>query len=141
MADYEFPTENWYTQEDEWVRIDQDRVVIGVTDYAQQLLGDVVFLEIPSPGDELKQGEPFGVIESVKAVSDLYAPVTGTVLEANTGLADNPELVNESCYESGWLLVLAPTDESEFENLMDARAYRSYVEEREGDEDDDAADA
>ena len=132
MADYEFPTENWYTQEDEWVRVDQDRVVIGVTDYAQQLLGDVVFLELPAPGDELKRGEPFGVIESVKAVSDLYAPVTGAVLEANTALTDNPELVNESCYDSGWLLALAPTDESEFENLLDARAYRSYVEEREG---------
>ena len=136
MADYEFPTENWYTQEDEWVRVDQDRVVIGVTDYAQQLLGDVVFLELPAPGDELKQGEPFGVIESVKAVSDLYAPVTGAVLEANTALTDNPEFVNESCYDSGWLLALAPTDESEFENLLDARAYRSYVEEREGGGDD-----
>lgn len=137
MADYEFPTENWYTQEDEWVRVDPDRVVIGVTDYAQQLLGDVVFLELPAPGDELKQGEPFGVIESVKAVSDLYAPVTGTVLETNTGLTESPELVNESCYDSGWILALAPTDESEFENLMDARAYRSYVEERDGDNEDD----
>ncbi len=138
MADYEFPTENWYTQEDEWVRVDEDRVVIGVTDYAQQQLGDVVFLELPEAGDELKRGEPFGVIESVKAVSDLYAPITGEVLEANAALADSPELVNESCYDSGWILAIAATDESEFEGLMDARAYRAYVEEREGDGGDDA---
>ena len=139
MADYEFPTENWYTQEDEWVRIDSDRVVIGVTDYAQQLLGDVVFLELPAAGHELKQGEPFGVIESVKAVSDLFAPITGEVLETNTALADSPELVNESCYDSGWILAIAPSDESEFENLMDARAYRAYVEERDGNDGGDDA--
>ena len=140
MADYELPTENWYTQEDEWVRVDSDRVVIGITDYAQQLLGDVVFLELPTVGDELKQGEPFGVIESVKAASDLFAPITGEVLEANTALADSPELVNESCYDSGWILAISPTDESEFENLMDARAYRAYVEEREGSDDDEGGD-
>jgi len=141
LADYEFPAENWYTQEDEWVRIDHDRVVIGVTDYAQQLLGDVVFLELPEVGHELKQGEPFGVIESVKAVSDLFAPITGEVLEANSALSDSPELVNESCYDSGWILTIAPSDESEFESLMNARAYRAYVEERDGNgEDDDSED-
>jgi len=137
VSDYEFPAENWYTQEDEWVRVENDRVVIGVTDYAQQQLGDVVFLELPEPGDELKQGEPFGVIESVKAVSDLFAPVTGEVLERNTSLEESPELVNESCYDAGWILALAPADESEFEGLMDANAYREYVEEREGSEDGD----
>lgn len=136
MADYEFPAENWYTREDEWVRVDEDRVVIGVTDYAQQQLGDVVFLELPEVGDELKQGEPFGVIESVKAVSDLYAPITGEVLEANASLGESPELVNESCYDSGWILAIAPTDESEFEGLMNARAYRTYVDEREGNDGD-----
>ena len=133
MSEYEFPAENWYTQEDEWVRVDEDRVVIGITDYAQQQLGDVVFLELPEAGDELKQGEPFGVIESVKAVSDLFAPVTGEVLEANANLQESPELVNDSCYDSGWILALAPTDEGEFEGLMDANAYRAYAEERAGD--------
>jgi glycine cleavage system H protein len=131
LAQYSFPAECWYTQEDEWVRIDDDKVVIGVTDYAQQQLGDVVFLELPGPDGELKQGEPFGVIESVKAVSDLYAPITGRVLEANAALEESPELVNDSCYEAGWLLVLAPSDESEFEGLMDAKAYGAYVSERE----------
>jgi glycine cleavage system H protein len=131
VADYEFPAENWYTQEDEWVRVDDDRVVIGVTDYAQQQLGDVVFLELPQVGDELKQGEPFGVIESVKAVSDLFAPITGDVLEINAALLESPELVNESCYDGGWILAIAAADESEFDNLMNANDYREYVEERE----------
>lgn len=138
MSDYEFPAENWYTQEDEWVRVDEDRVVIGVTDYAQQQLGDVVFLELPEAGDELKQGEPFGVIESVKAVSDLFAPITGEVLEANATLQESPELINESCYDSGWVLAIAPTDEAEFENLMTAKAYAALVAEREGAEDTEA---
>jgi glycine cleavage system H protein len=131
VADYEFPTDNYYTHEDEWLRVDSDRVVIGVTDYAQQLLGDVVFLELPAVGDELERGEPFGVIESVKAVSDLHAPVTGKVLEANTALAESPELVNESCYERGWIIAIAPADETEIENLLDAAAYRIHVNGRE----------
>ena len=132
MADYEFPAENWYTREDEWVRVDAERVVIGITDYAQQQLGDVVFLELPEAGEQMKLGEPFGVIESVKAVSDLFAPITGEVIEANNALQDSPELVNDSCYDGGWILALAPADETEFENLMDANAYRKFVEEREG---------
>jgi glycine cleavage system H protein len=140
VSDYEFPAENWYTREDEWVRVDEDRVVIGVTDYAQQQLGDVVFLELPEAGDELKQGEPFGVIESVKAVSDLFAPITGEVLEANEVLQESPELVNESCYDTGWILAIAPSEESEFEGLMNAKAYRAYVEEREGGEAADSTD-
>jgi glycine cleavage system H protein len=130
LAEYQFPTECLYTQEDEWVRIDDDRVVIGVTDYAQQQLGDVVFLELPAADEDIKQGEPFGVIESVKAVSDLYAPVSGRVLERNAALEESPELVNESCYETGWLVSLTPTDEAEFEGLMNSRAYRDFVAER-----------
>ncbi len=130
MADYEFPSECLYTQEDEWIRIEDDRVVIGVTDYAQQQLGDVVFLELPEVGEELRQGEAFGVIESVKAVSDLYAPITGEVLETNAALTDTPELVNESCYDTGWLVAVSPSDESEYDNLMDARAYKKFVDQR-----------
>jgi glycine cleavage system H protein len=131
LAEYDFPTECLYTREDEWVRFDDDRVVIGITDYAQQQLGDVVFLELPDTDEAIKQGEPFGVIESVKAVSDLYAPLSGQVLEKNTALEESPELVNESCYDTGWLVAITPTDEAEFESLMDARAYRSFVAERE----------
>jgi glycine cleavage system H protein len=133
LAEYDFPTECLYTREDEWVRFDDDRVVIGITDYAQQQLGDVVFLELPDTDEAIKQGEPFGVIESVKAVSDLYAPLSGQVLEKNAALEESPELVNESCYDTGWLVAIAPTDEAEFESLMDARAYRSFVAEREDD--------
>ncbi len=131
MANYTFPSDCFYTKEDEWVQVDDDRTTLGITDYAQQQLGDVVFLELPSAGDEIKQGEPFGVIESVKAVSDLYAPVTGRVVESNPALEETPELVNESCYEDGWLLAIEPTDESEFESLMNSSAYRDYVAERE----------
>ena len=130
MADYEFPSECLYTQEDEWIRIEDDRVVIGVTDYAQQQLGDVVFLELPAVGEELRQGEAFGVIESVKAVSDLFAPITGAVLETNAALAETPELVNESCYDTGWLVAVESSDPSEYDALMDARAYKKYVEQR-----------
>jgi glycine cleavage system H protein len=130
VSNYEFPEENWYTREDEWVRVDDDRVVIGVTDYAQQQLGDVVFLELPAVGEELRQGEAFGVIESVKAVSDLFAPITGAVLETNAALADTPELVNESCYDTGWLVAVESSDPSEYDALMDARAYKKYVEQR-----------
>ena len=130
MADYEFPSECLYTQEDEWIRIEDDRVVIGVTDYAQQQLGDVVFLELPAVGEELRQGEAFGVIESVKAVSDLYAPITGEVLEKNDALSETPELVNESCYDTGWLVAVSPADASEYDALMDARAYKKYVDQR-----------
>jgi glycine cleavage system H protein len=130
VADYEFPSECLYTQEDEWIRIEDDRVVIGVTDYAQQQLGDVVFLELPEVGEELRQGEAFGVIESVKAVSDLYAPITGEVLETNAALTETPELVNESCYDTGWLVAVSPSDESEYDNLMDARAYKKFVDQR-----------
>jgi len=130
LAEYEFPAECLYTQEDEWIRIEDDRVVIGVTDYAQQQLGDVVYLELPAVGTSVERGDPFGVIESVKAVSDLYAPISGVVIESNTALEENPELVNESCYDAGWLVAVAPSDPDEYDNLMDARAYQAYVAER-----------
>ena len=131
MADYELPAECRYTREDEWVRVEGDRATIGVTDYAQQQLGDVVFVELPKPGDTIVQGEPFGVIESVKAVSDLYAPLDGTVVEANADLEETPERVNEGCYTAGWLLVIEPSKPEQLEALMDAGAYGGYVAERE----------
>jgi len=130
LADYEFPSNCRYTAEDEWVRADGDRVTIGVTDYAQQQLGDVVFVELPEVGSAITQGQSFGVIESVKAVSDLYAPLSGEVVEVNEELEDSPEKINEDCYGAGWILVLAPSDSTQIDKLMDADGYRSSVADR-----------
>jgi glycine cleavage system H protein len=130
VADYDIPRNLRYSREDEWARIEGDRVTVGITDYAQQQLGDVVFVELPAVGKSVERGEPFGVIESVKAVADLYAPVTGEVIEVNTELGGQPEAVNEDCYGDGWMLVIAVADEQEAQELMDADAYTAYVEER-----------
>ncbi len=130
MADYEIPTELHYTREDEWCRVEGNRVVIGVTDYAQQQLGDIVFVELPAVGTPIERGEPFGVIESVKAVSDLYAPVTGEVVEINADLGDRPEQVNEDCYGDGWLIAVAVSDDEDLSEHLDAATYRRHVEER-----------
>lgn len=129
--DYDVPTDLWYTREDEWVRVEGERVTLGVTDYAQSQLGDVVFVELPEVGTTIARGEPFGVIESVKAVSDLYAPVSGEVMAVNGALEDQPELVNGSCYVDGWILEVAPTDESDFEQLLKAPQYQAFIAERE----------
>lgn len=130
MADYEIPAELHYTREDEWCRVEGNRVVIGVTDYAQQQLGDIVFVELPAVGTAIERGEPFGVIESVKAVSDLYAPVSGEVVEVNTDLGDRPEQVNEDCYGDGWLIAVAISDDADLTEHLDAATYRLHVEER-----------
>ncbi len=112
------------------MRREDDRAVVGISDYAQQQLGDIVFVELPEVGRVLTKGDAFGVIESVKAVSDLYAPISGTVAAVNGDLADRPELVNESCYGGGWMCAITPTGDKEFEALLDASAYRSHCEER-----------
>ena len=130
MADYDIPQELRYTREDEWVRIEGERVVLGITDYAQQQLGDVVFVELPAVGATLERGEPFGVVESVKAVADLFGPVSGRVVEVNATLADEPELVNQDCYGDGWMLVLEPDDPAEIEDLLAASDYRQHVKDR-----------
>jgi glycine cleavage system H protein len=130
VADYEIPAELHYTREDEWCRVEGNRVVIGVTDYAQQQLGDIVFVELPAVGTAIERGEPFGVIESVKAVSDLYAPVTGEVVEVNADLGDRPEQVNEDCYGDGWLIAVAVSDDADLSEHLDAATYRRHVEER-----------
>jgi len=130
VADFEIPRELRYTQEDEWVRIEGERLVIGVTDYAQQQLGDVVFLELPDVGTNIERGEAFGVIESVKAVADLFGPVTGSVAEVNALLTDQPELVNSDCYGDGWMLVIEPDDPAEIETLLSATAYQQHVKDR-----------
>jgi glycine cleavage system H protein len=130
VADIEIPNELRYTREDEWCRVEGKRVVIGVTDYAQQQLGDIVFVELPAVGTAIEKGEPFGVIESVKAVSDLYAPLSGEVVEVNPALSDHPENVNEDCYADGWMIAIVASDPSEAETLLDAASYRRHVEER-----------
>ena len=124
----ESPAENRYTREHEWVRLEGDTATVGITAYAQQELGDVVFVELPAPGATITQGETFGVVESVKAASDLYAPLSGEVLAANTALNDSPDLVNKEPFQGGWMLKVRPADTSELDGLMDAGAYDSFVQ-------------
>lgn len=130
MAEIEIPSELRYTKADEWCRIEGSRVVVGVTDYAQQQLGDVVFVELPAVGTAIEKGEPFGVIESVKAVSDLFAPISGEVVETNAALADHPQHVNDECYADGWMIAIEASDPSELSALLDAAGYRKYLENR-----------
>ncbi len=122
------PPDLRYTKEHEWVRVDDGIGTVGITDYAQDQLGDVVYVDLPSPGKQLSQLAVFGEIESVKAVSELYAPVSGEVVESNGALADKPELINDSPYGEGWLMKLRLTDESEVENLLTADQYSDYIE-------------
>ncbi len=128
MAEYEIPDALRYTEQDEWARAEKGRIVVGVTDYAQQQLGDIVFVELPEVGARVERGGAFGVIESVKAVSDLYAPLGGEVVARNEELAERPEMVNEDCYGDGWIVAIA-TDDA-VDSLLDAGAYRRHVEER-----------
>lgn len=114
-----------YASTHEWVRVDGDRATIGITDHAQHELGDVVYLDLPQVGKSYRSGAVFGSIESVKAVSDLYAPVSGEVVELNQALLDSPEQVNSSPYEAGWMVVFKMSDPTEVEVLMDAQAYEA----------------
>ena len=132
MADYDFPADLRYSEEDEWARLQGKRVTVGITDYAQQQLGDIVFVELPEVGKTFDLGEPFGVIESVKAVSDLYAPVAGEVVEVNEILTEHPETVNEDCYGEGWMIAIDIENESALTNLLDAAGYTKHVSDRSG---------
>jgi len=120
------PNELRYTRSDEWVRIEGDIATIGITDYAQSELGDIVFLELPEPGRYLQVDESFGVIESVKAASDLYAPLEGEVIEVNTALQSALETINQDPYSKGWMIKLRLKDPSQAENLLTADEYRAY---------------
>jgi glycine cleavage system H protein len=125
----EFPEELKYTDEHEWVMVESDVVTVGITDFAQDSLGDVVFVELPEVGAALEAGKPLGVVESVKAVSDVYAPVSGEVIEVNEELPDSPELINTSPYEDGWMVKIKISDPAQLDELMDVDAYQAFVEE------------
>jgi len=116
-----------FTKDHEWVKIKEGLSTIGITDYAQKELGDVVYVELPSPGDRIKKGEACSNIESVKAVSDIYAPVSGEILEINEALEDKPELINQEPYEAGWIMKIKTDDPKELDELMDSQAYDSYL--------------
>ena len=121
------PADLRYTAEHEWVEIDGNIATIGITDWAQGELGDIVFVELPEVGFEAVQGEPFGTIEAVKAVSDLYSPVTGKVIEINTGLDDDPMVINRDPYDEGWMIKVEMTDPSEVDNLLEASDYGNLI--------------
>jgi glycine cleavage system H protein len=117
----------YFTEDHEWVEVDGDIATVGITDYAQSQLGDIVFVEVPDEGREVGKGDEAAVVESVKAASDVYAPVSGTVLEGNSALADTPELVNEDAEGEGWFFKLTLSDTSELEELMDETKYAAFV--------------
>ncbi|MGJ9384077.1 glycine cleavage system protein H [Salipaludibacillus neizhouensis] len=123
------PKDLKYSEEHEWVKTEGEKVRIGITEFAQSELGDIVFVELPEVGDVLEADEPFGSVESVKTVSELYAPVSGKVVEVNEELEDSPEFVNESPYEKAWMVVVEPSNKSEFDKLMDASAYEEMINE------------
>jgi glycine cleavage system H protein len=124
----EFPDDLRYTKEHEWARLEGGRVRVGITDFAQDALGDVVYVDLPEVGAAVEAATPFGEVESTKSVSDVYSPVSGTIAERNPLIEDRPELVNEQPYNDGWLIVVTPADGASVDGLMDAEAYRSFVE-------------
>lgn len=124
----ELPKDLLYSEEHEWVKKEGNKVRVGITDFAQSELGDVVFVELPEVGDEFEAEEPFGSVESVKTVSELYAPVSGKVVEINEELEDSPEYVNESPYEDAWMIIMEVSNESELDNLLSDEQYQEIIE-------------
>ena len=122
-----YPSDYRYTKEHEWVRAEGDAATVGITDYAQHELGDVVYVEMPKPGTKLTAGQSFGTVESVKAVSDIYAPVAGEVTEVNAALADTPEMINKDPHGKAWLVKLKLANAAEVSKLMNAAAYEAYI--------------
>ena len=122
-----FPQNLKYTNEHEWIRVEGDIAYVGITDYAQEQLGDIVFVDIQTVGETLEAGETFGTIEVVKTISDLFLPIAGEVLEQNEALEENPELVNKDPYGEGWLIKVKPADVKAVEDLLDAEAYKAVV--------------
>ena len=124
----DIPEDLIYTQEHEWVRVTEENAIIGITDFAQSQLGDIIFLELPDIDDKIIAGEPFGEIEAVKTVSELYAPVDGTVIEVNNNLEDFPEKVNQDCYGDGWIIKIKPENKIDKENLLNHKQYIKIIE-------------
>jgi glycine cleavage system H protein len=122
-----YPADLKYSREHEWIKVEGKQGRVGITHHAQKALGDVVFVELPKVGRVVRQMETFGVVESVKAVSDLYAPASGTVVQANAALETKPELVNQDCYGAGWMIVVDMADPKELGTLMDAKAYEAFL--------------
>lgn len=125
------PKDLLYTEDDEWLLVEENEGVVGITDYAQDSLSDIVYLELPEVGDSFEQGEAFGVVESVKAAADLYMPVGGEVIAINEALVDEPEKINSDPYGEGWMIRIKILNPEELDDLMDDVAYRTYLEERE----------
>jgi glycine cleavage system H protein len=125
------PDDRKYTKTHEWVKVEDDVAVVGITDYAQESLGDITFVELPTVGDAMEQGEECGVIESVKAASDIFTPIGGEIAAVNTALEDKPEAINGSPYEGGWIFKIRGFDEAEVHNLMDADQYEALLENEE----------
>lgn len=123
------PEELLYSEEHEWVKKEGNKVRIGITDFAQSELGDIVFVELPEVGEDVVADEPFGSVESVKTVSELYSPVSGKIVEVNEDLDDSPEYVNESPYENAWMIVVELSDEAELDELLTPEAYEAFVKE------------
>ena len=136
----EFPDGLKYSKEHEWVLVEGNTATIGITEYAQEELGDIVYVELPEVGEKVVKDDPFGAVESVKAVSDVYAPVGGTVLEINDILPDNPETINDDPYGDGWMIRVELADKDDLKDLMDAEEYAEYVEQQKADEDEEEED-
>lgn len=127
---YIIPEENYYTKEHEWAQVDENLVTVGITEFAQDSLGEVVYVELPETGQKVTQGEPFGVVESVKAVSDLVSPVSGTIIEVNESVLESPGVINDDAMNDGWLVRIEMDSEKELANLMRAPDYRKLVEKK-----------
>lgn len=123
----QFPDGLLYSMEHEWILVENETAKVGITDYAEQMLGDVVYVEMPEIGTEITKGEAFGVVESVKAASDIYSPASGEVTGINEGLGEHPEHINQSPYEKGWIIEIKISNKADLDDLMDSKKYREYI--------------
>jgi glycine cleavage system H protein len=130
MGDWSIPEGYKYTESDEWVKLEGGEALVGISDYAQDQLSDLVFVELPAVGETFGKGEVFGVVESVKAAADVMTPISGEIVAVNEDLEDTPEVINEDAYGKGWIIRIKPSDTSEMDDLMDTEAYEAYCEER-----------
>ena len=133
----DFPEGLKYSKEHEWVLVEDDVAIIGITEFAQGELGDIVFVELPEVGEKISKDDPFGSLESVKAVSDIFAPISGSVVEINDDLKENPETVNEDPYGDGWMIKVQMTDLDELKDLMSSQDYAEFIEQQKEEDDDE----